>query len=374
MKVPLLDLKAQLAAYRGDALAAMTRVMDDQRFILGPEVEALEHEIASFSGVAHGIGVSSGSDALLVSLMAHDIGPGDEVVTSPFTFFATAGAIVRVGARPVFADIDLDTFNLRDDTVERAIGYDTRAVIPVHLFGQVARLELYDLAPKQRPVIIEDAAQSLGAALGSKRAGGFGDMACFSFFPSKNLGGFGDGGMVVCDDEDLARKVRILRVHGSSPKYYHPYVGGNFRLDALQAAVLRVKFEHLEGWARARRRNAARYDELFQDAGLVERGLVKTPVVLDRDGHVFNQYTIRVDRRDELKEHLGREGIGTAVYYPVPLHLQPCFEGLGYGPGDFPNAERASREVLSIPVYPELTEDAQAYVVRAIAKFFGVEA
>ncbi len=372
MKVPLLDLSAQLAQYRDAALAAITQVVDSQGFILGPQVAALEAEVAAYSGVEHGIGVSSGSDALLASLMALDLGPGDEVVTSPFTFFATAGAVARLGARTVFVDIDPETFNLAPDAVATALSPATKAIIPVHLFGQVAPLPQYGLPRSQRPAIIEDAAQSLGAALGERKVGQLGDLCCVSFFPSKNLGAFGDGGMILTRDAALADRLRMLRGHGSRPKYHHPLLGGNFRLDALQAAVLRVKLPLLDAWSDARARNAARYDEMLRAAGLVERGLLRLPQVLPGARHVYNQYTLRVERRDELAEALKAQGIGSAVYYPEPLHLQPCFASLGYGPGDFPEAERACREVLSLPVYPELSAEQMAHVVASIAAFYGV--
>lgn len=372
MKIPLLDLQAQLAQYRADALAAIERVVDAQEFILGSEVERFEARLAEYMDLPHAIGVSSGTDALLAALMALEVGPGDEVVTTPFSFFATAGVVSRLGARPVFADIDPATFNLTEAAVRDALTPNTRAVIPVHLFGQMCNLGgLYD-DPAVAPMIVEDAAQSLGARLRGRMAGAFGACAGLSFFPSKNLGCFGDGGAVVCRDPDLAERIRMLRVHGSKPKYHHHVVGGNFRLDALQAAVLAVKLPLLDGWAAGRRRNAAIYDELLSASGLVERGLVTPPAVGPDVEHVYNQYVIRADRRDELQAHLAERGIGTAVYYPRPLHLQPCFADLGHGPGDFPNAERACREVLALPVYPELSPDRIRSVVGAIRDFYGV--
>lgn len=371
MSIPLLDLQAQLRCYRDEALKAIERVVDSQAFIMGPEVAAFEGELAAWCELPHAIGVSSGTDALLVALMALNVGPGDEVVTTPFSFFATVGVISRLGARPVFADIDPETFNLTEAGVRAAITPRTKAIIPVHLFGQVCELgSLY--AEKERPAILEDAAQALGARKDGQHIGHFGEMAAVSFFPSKNLGGFGDGGAVLCRDAELAERLRVLRVHGSKPKYYHHVVGGNFRLDAIQAAVLRVKLPHLAGWTEGRQRNARIYDELFLGSGLPERGLVRTPVVQAGHDHVFNQYVVRAENRDGLQKHLSERGIGTMVYYPGALHLQPCFRDLGHGPGDFPLAEQACREVLALPVYPELTTDQMQSVVMAIADFYGV--
>ncbi len=372
MRVPLLDLKAQLPQYRTEVLEALTGVVDAQAFILGAGVAGLEQELAERCGVTWAVGVSSGSDALLVSLMALGVEPGDEVVTTPFTFFATAGAIARLGARPVFADIDPETFNLDSAQVASVLSRRTKAVIPVHLFGQLAELDLYDLPREDRPAIVEDAAQALDARLGAHGIGQLGDAACVSFFPSKNLGAFGDGGLVVGQDEELGRRIRILRAHGSSPKYHHPLLGGNFRLDALQAAVLRVKLPLLAGWNAARRNNAERYAELFEAAGLPARGCVRLPVVRPAAEHVFHQYTVRAERRDELQAHLKAAGVGSAVYYPTPLHLQPCFAGLGYARGDFPEAELACTEVLSLPIYGELSAEQQGYVVDQVAAFYGV--
>jgi dTDP-4-amino-4,6-dideoxygalactose transaminase len=368
--IPLLDLKAQLATYREAALAAMTRVVDAQEMIMGPEVGQFERALAAYAGVRSAIGMSSGTDALLAALMALDVGPGDEVVTSTFSFFATAGVVARLGAKPVFTDIDPSTFNATEAGLRAAITARTKAIIPVHLFGQMADIRAL-AAATDRPPIIEDSAQSLGARLDGRMTGAFGAMTCVSFFPSKNLGGFGDGGATLTDDPALAEKLAILRVHGSKPKYFHHVVGGNFRLDTLQAAVLAVKLPLLDTWAEGRRRNAATYDALFAQAGLVERGLVTPPAVLPGAFHVYNQYVVRVPRRDALAAFLTARGIGTAVYYPRPLHLQPCFADLGHGPGDFPNAEQACAEVLALPVYPELPEGAQARVVQAIAEFFG---
>jgi dTDP-4-amino-4,6-dideoxygalactose transaminase len=369
MAVPLLDLRAQYSSIRADVDAAITRVVESQHFILGPEVEGLEREVAAYCGVDHAIGLSSGTDALLIALMAHGIGPGDEVITTPFTFFASAGTVSRLGARPVFADIDPTSFNLAPGAVASALTEQTRAIMPVHLFGRCLELDaIVQLVDARGLPIIEDAAQAIGAVDGAGRqAGAIGNAGCFSFFPTKNLGGFGDGGMVVTNDAELADRIAVLRVHGMRPKYFHRMVGGNFRLDALQAAVLRVKLPHLDSWSAARRRNAQRYRTLFAEAGLND-GRVRLPE--DVPGHIYNQFVIRVDQRDALRDSLGAAGIGTEIYYPLPLHLQECFHDLGYAPGDFPHAEAAAREVLALPIFPELTEDDLAEVVRAVATFF----
>ncbi len=370
MNIPLLDLTAQLAQYRDDALAAITRVVDSQRFIMGEEVTGFESALAQYVGVSHGIGVSSGTDALLAALMALDIGPGDEVLTTPFSFFATAGVVARLGAKPVFVDIDPVSFNLNEAAVRSGLTSRTKAVIAVHLFGQICDLGRFYTEEGRVPVI-EDSAQALGASLRGKMNGHFGDCACVSFFPSKNLGGFGDGGGILTQDDAYAERMRIMRVHGSKPKYHHHVVGGNFRLDALQAAVLSVKLPLLDGWAEGRRSNAARYAELFDESGLCERGLVTPPVEIEGARHVYNQYVIRAERRDELKAYLAERGVGSMVYYPRPLHLQPCFSDLEHGPGDFPEAERACREVLALPVYPELAPEALSYTVEQIKGFYG---
>lgn len=361
MKVPLLDLQAQFRTIEQPLRQAIDEVLTTQRFILGPPVEGLEREIADYVGARHAIGVSSGTDALLCSLMAAGIGSGDEVITSTFTFFATAGSIARTGARPVFVDIRPDTYNLDPAAVERAITPRTRAIIPVHLFGQCADMDpIMELARRHDLLVVEDAAQSIGARHHGRAAGTMGHLGCFSFFPSKNLGGFGDGGMIVTNDDDLADRCRLLRVHGSRPKYWHHVIGGNFRLDALQAAVLRVKLRYLDGWHEARRRHAALYDSLFAGSG------VGTPVVADGNISVFNQYVIRVAQRDSLREWLASRGVGSEVYYPVPLHLQPCFAALGGREGDCPVAEAAAREVLALPVYPELTDEQIRYVASCV--------
>ncbi len=371
MDIPILDLKAQLASYREAALAAIERVVDDQSFILGAEVKAFEAALARHLGVPECVGVSSGTDALLVALMALDIGPGDEVVTTPFSFFATAGVVARLGARPVFADIDPATFNLDEAGVRGALSERTKAVIPVHLFGQIADLGTFYDEPG-RPPVVEDGAQAIGARLGVRGVGQLGELACLSFFPSKNLGAFGDGGATLARDPELAERVRVLRVHGAKPKYHHHVVGGNFRLDALQAAVLAVKLPLLGAWEDGRRAHAARYDALLAEAGLVERGLVLSPVAKPGAHHVYNQYVVRAQDRDGLQAHLAARGVGTMVYYPGPLHLQACFAYLGHGPGDFPEAERACAEVLALPVYPELPAGAQERVVGEIARFYGL--
>ncbi len=371
MNIPLLDLTAQLSQYREQALEAITRVVDSQRFIMGDEVSAFERALADYVEVPHGVGVSSGTDALLAALMALDVGPGDEVVTTPFSFFATAGVVARLGATPVFVDIDPVSFNLTESAVRAAVTPNTKAIIPVHLFGQICDLGAY-YEESDRPTIIEDSAQALGASLRGKMNGHFGECACVSFFPSKNLGGFGDGGGILSRDDELAERMRIMRVHGSKPKYHHHVVGGNFRLDAIQAAVLSVKLPLLAGWADGRRENAARYGDLFEESGLTSRGLVTPPTEIPGARHVYNQYVIRASRRDELKSYLTERGVGSMVYYPRPLHLQPCFESLAHQQGDFPEAERACEEVLALPVYPELDPEGLAYVVVQISAFSGV--
>lgn len=362
--VPLLDLEAQNAPLRAAIDVALANVVRTNQFIMGPDVAAFEREVATMLGVEHAIGVSSGTDALLVALMALDVGPGDEVITTPFSFFATAGVIHRVGAKPVFVDVEPATFNLDPSHVASKITPRTKAILPVHLFGQPCDVAALKRAAPGIP-IIEDAAQTILAHTSEGPVGALGALGCFSFFPSKNLGGFGDGGLVTTQDGALAEKVRRLRVHGSHPKYFHALVGGNFRLDTIQAAVLRVKLPHLPAWTAARRENAARYDRLFAEAALP---VIAPPRVAE--GHVYNQYTIRCERRDELAKHLGAQKIGNAIYYPLPLHLQGCFAHLGHREGDFPVAEQASREVLSLPIYPELGEARQRRVVSAIADFY----
>jgi dTDP-4-amino-4,6-dideoxygalactose transaminase len=394
--VPLLDLKAQYITIRDEIRAAIDRVADSQQFILGPEVEALESEVAAYSHCQFGVGVTSGTDALLVTLMAIDIQPGDEVITTPYTFFATAGAISRLGAKPIFVDIDLLTFNIDPAKIEEAVTARTRAIIPVHLYGQMADIDpIMEIANRHNLYVIEDAAQAIGSEYEGRRAGSIGHFGCFSFFPSKNLGGFGDGGMVTANDPKLADRVKLLRNHGYGPKYYNKVVGGNFRLDAIQAAVLRVKLKYLDQWTRARQRNADYYRNLFAEAELniqpeslphlrgnsdsemPERvstlsGLagVVLPVEAPNRRHIYNQFVIRSSRRDELMAHLKERKIGTEIYYPVPMHLQECFAELNYRAGDFPLSESAAEETLALPIYPELTEEMMATVVDAIADFY----
>jgi dTDP-4-amino-4,6-dideoxygalactose transaminase len=368
--VPLLDLKLQYAAIRDEILEAVTRVCDSQQFVLGAEVEALERELASMLGVPHAIGVSSGTDALLVALMALDIGPGDEVVTPTYSFFATAGCISRVGARPVFVDVDPDTFTMDPEGTRRAITERTRAIVPVHLFGDSADLQpILQIARDRRVAVIEDAAQAIGTRYEGRCVGSFGEFGCFSFFPSKNLGAFGDAGLVTTEDAALADRVRLLRAHGMRPRYLHHLIGGNFRLDALQAAVLRVKAPHLHAWAEARRRNAARYAQLFDARDLT--GMIRLPTPRSGGYHIFNQFVVRVPQRDALRTALADAGVGTEIYYPLPFHLQPCFQALGYAEGMFPHAEAAARESLALPIYPELTVTQQERVVDAMAAFYG---
>jgi dTDP-4-amino-4,6-dideoxygalactose transaminase len=376
MKVPFLDLKAQYQRIKKDIDQAINKVVSEQHFILGPTVEALEQTIAAYSSARYGVGVASGSDALTLSLMAADIGVGDEVITTPFTFFATAGSISNVGAKPVFVDIDLKTYNIEPAKIEERITSKTKAIIPVHLFGQCADMEpIEEIARKNGLTIIEDAAQAIGSdyikdSLAPRRAGSIGAMGCFSFYPSKNLGGFGDGGMVTTDDAEMARRLKLLRVHGAATKYQYKIIGINSRLDALQAAVLLVKFRSLEEWTEKRRENADYYDNLFEriDAQALA---IKIPHVQYKNRHIYNQYVIRAPKRDELRDFLARGGVGTDIYYPVPLHLQACYEDLRYKAGDFPNAEEAAREALALPIYPELTREQQEYTVSKIAEFFG---
>jgi dTDP-4-amino-4,6-dideoxygalactose transaminase len=368
--IPLLDLSAQYAPLRDKILAAVTRVCDSQRYIMGPEVSAFETEIAALIGVSHAVTVSSGTDALLLALMALDVKAGDEVITSTYSFFATAGAIARVGARPVLLDIDPATFNLDPVAVNTAITERTKVILPVHLFGLCADMDpILKIAARHGIAVVEDAAQAIGAAYKGRPAGAIGTVGCFSFFPSKNLGAFGDAGLLTTNDAALARKAALLRTHGMEPKYYHHLVGANFRMDAIQAAVLRVKAPHLAAWTQARRLNAQRYARLFRDAGLASR--VTLPVEPEGYRHIFNQFVIRTADRDGLKAHLDRKQIGNEVYYPVPFHLQPCFAYLGYRRGDFPLAERAANQSLAIPIYSELTLEQQETIVKAIAEFVG---
>ena len=381
--VPLLDLKAQYAGIRDEIHQALDRVLESQHFILGPEVAALEDEVAAYSGCQYGVGVSSGSDALLAALMALELQPGDEVITTPYTFFATAGAIARLGGRPVFVDIDPATFNMAPTLLEAAVTPRTRAIIPVHLFGQMAEIDsIMEVARRHDLPVIEDAAQAIGAEYHGMRAGSIGDMACFSFFPSKNLGAFGDAGMVTTNDPALAERLKLVRGHGAKPKYYHQIVGGNFRLDALQAAVLRAKLTHLDRWTAGRQRNAQIYRDLFAEAGIAlpaestpaelaeGRGLI-LPTAAEGRTHIYNQFVIRTGQRDALQRRLKERQIGTEIYYPVSLHEQACFADLGYAPGAFPASERAAAESLALPVYPELTPEMIEGVVGAVSEFFG---
>ncbi len=364
--VRLLDLDAQYRPLRAEILAAMTRVCDSQRFILGAEVDALESELASYLGVPQAIAVSSGTDALLAALMALGIGPGHEVITSTFSFFATAGSVARVGATPVLVDIDPVTFNLDPAGVRAALTSRTRAILPVHLYGLCADMDpIVDVARDAGVAVIEDAAQAIGATYKTRQAGTIGTIGCFSFFPSKNLGAFGDGGLITTGDPALAHELRLLRNHGAEPKYFHKRIGGNFRLDALQAAVLRVKLPHLARWTAMRQRNAERYTTLFQSAGLTDR--VTLPTAPADRRHIFNQYVIRVPGRDRVRQALEDRGIGTEIYYPVPFHLQECFAPLGHRRGDFPKAEAAADTCLALPIYSELTVEQQTAVVAALA-------
>ena len=366
MKVPLLDLKAQYATIKDQVLAAVSEVLESQRCIGGPKVAELEEKIAAISDCKFAVGASSGTDAILNSLMSLDIGAGDEVITTPFTFFATVGCIVRAGAKPVFVDIDARSFNINAALIESAVTEKTKAIMPVHLFGQMADMDLImAVAGKYNIAVIEDAAQSITSTYKDRKAGSIGTVGCFSFFPSKNLGGIGDGGMVVTNDEQLYNRLFIMRNHGSEPKYYHKYVGANFRLDPIQAAALLVKLPHLEDWSEARRRNAAYYNEKF--AGTA----VKPPDINPDCVSIYNQYVIRVPRRDEVVAHLKKNDIGCEIYYPLPIHLQECFRYLGYKEGDFPEAEKAAKEVMAIPIYPELTDEMKNYVADTILTFLG---
>lgn len=367
--VPQLDLGAQYASIAHEIEPAVLEVLRSQRYVLGETVASFERDAAAYVGAPHAIGVASGSDALLLALMALDVGPGDEVVTTSFSFFATASAITRLGAKPVFADIRPDDFNLDPDAVRRAITPRTRALLPVHLYGQCVDFAAFEaIAREHRLPIVEDAAQAIGAKRDGRSAGAVGDLGCFSFYPTKNLGAAGDAGLVTARDQALAARVRRLREHGSEVRYEHVEVGLNSRLDAIQAAVLRVKLRHVDAWSDARAQRAAVYDRLLRDAGL--EGTVTLPYVVPGARHIFHQYVIRVPRRDALRASLRERGIGSEVYYPIPLHLQRCFADLGYRAGDLPETERAAREVLALPMYPELTDAQQERVVEAIASFY----
>lgn len=377
MNIPLLDLKAHHEPLHKEIMDSIETAFKSQAFILGPDVVKLEERIATYCQTTHGIGVSSGTDALLLTLMAIGIGPGDEVITTPYSFFATAGAVVRLGARPVFVDIDPITFNIDPAKIDKVVTSKTKALIPVHLYGQVADMRaILDLAQHHKFKVIEDAAQAIGAEYrDGQRAGSMGTMGCLSFFPSKNLGALGDGGMVVTNDADLAERMKILRVHGGKPKYHHKIIGGNFRLDTIQAAVLNVKLNYLDQWTKRRQENAQRYEVLFQQSGLLDKEKVQIPATIYRESgvkhyHIYNQFVIRVEKRDQLMAHLKQKGIGTEVYYPVPFHLQECFSFLGYREGDFPESEKAAKDSLAIPIYPELAPNKQVEVVEAIKTFF----
>jgi dTDP-4-amino-4,6-dideoxygalactose transaminase len=386
LTVPFLDLKTQYHAIEAEVMEALRDVCASQQFILGPRVKELEERISQYSQSRYGIGVSSGTDALLVALMALELRPGDEVITTPFTFFATAGVIARVGARPLFCDIDPITYNLSPAAVadliatqcelragrliNRQTGGVVKVLVPVHLFGQMADMDsLMEVARRNGLKVVEDAAQAIGAEdPAGRRAGGIGDIGCFSFFPSKNLGAFGDGGMCVTNDPLLAEHIKVLRAHGGTPKYHHAFIGGNFRLDELQAAVLLVKFKHLDHWTKRRQENAHFYNSAFEKAGL--EGYVYTPQVLEGCRHIFNQYVLRVQRRDELRQFLAAAKIDTEIYYPIPLHMQKCFSYLGYRPEDCPEACRAAAETLAMPIYPELSAIQRRHVVKSIAAFY----
>lgn len=395
MKVPLLDLHEQLKPMREEILAAVTEVIDSTTYILGPKVEQLEREVAAYSGAAHGIGVASGTDALLAVLMTIGVGPGDLVLTTPYTFFATMGCVLRLGARPFFVDIDPVSYNLDPGLMEEALSADPsrtariKAIIPVHLYGQCADMvRIMAIAERYSIPVVEDAAQAIGAACPMpengkvvwRRAGSLGVAGCFSFFPSKNLGGIGDGGMIVCRDADFAERLKVIRVHGGAPRYHHGVVGGNFRLDPIQAVVLSIKLAHLDTWHRQRRENAARYRRLFRETALLEKNLIQLPVAVYEaaaeggancpDYHIYNQFVIRANHRDELMAHLSREGIGVEVYYPIPLHRQKCLAGQGYAELSYPVSEQAAAQTLALPIYPELTAAMQAQVVSSIAAFY----
>ncbi len=368
IKVPLLDVPLSYKEVLADVEKNINEVIKSGYFILGPVVEELEQKIAAYCGAKYAVGVSSGTDALLISLMTAGIKEGDEVITTPFTFFATAGSISRLGAKPVFVDIEPDTFNIDAKQIEENITRKTRAILPVHLYGQCADMDLVlDLAQKNNLVVIEDAAQAIGSEYKGRRAGSLGDYGCFSFFPTKNLGGFGDGGMVTMNSEELYEQVKILRVHGSHPKYYHKMIGGNFRLDAIQAAVVLAKLKYLDKWTKKRRSNAQTYDRLFKEKGLPDHLTLPKEIV---QRHVYNQYVIRVkDKRDELRSFLGENNISTEIYYPLPLHMQDCYLSFGHKKGDLPESEKAADETIALPIFPELTTDQLEYVVATITHF-----
>jgi dTDP-4-amino-4,6-dideoxygalactose transaminase len=367
MQVPLLDLKAEYATYKKEALQAITEVCESQFFCLGPAVLEFEKKIATYCGSKYAIGVSSGSDSLLVSLMALGIKPGDEVITTPFTFFATAGAISRLGGKPVFVDVYADSYNIDSAGIEEEITEKTKAIIPVHLFGQAAQMKpIIQIAKRHKLAVVEDAAQAIGAIQDGTICGNFGDCGCFSFYPTKNLGGFGDGGMVVSNNEKLVEKIKFLRNHGQNPQYIYKLIGGNFRLDGIQGAVLTVKLKYLDGWNEKRRQNAALYDEILADSP------VRTPKIDPNNISIYHQYTIAAPERDKLQKFLSDNKISSAIFYPKPLHLQECFSNLGYRQGDFPVSEKLCKEVLSLPIFPELTTEQIEFVARTILKFYGM--
>ena len=382
--VPLLDLKAQYATIRPEIHAAVDAVLESQQCILGPVVSECEAKLAAYCGCPHAITVSSGSDALLISLMAENIGPGDEVITTPYTFFATAGAIARLGAKPVFVDVDPLTYNILPAAIEAKITKNTKAIMPVHLYGQCVDMDpIMEIAARHGIPVVEDAAQAIGAEYKGRRAGSMGRYGCFSFFPSKNLGAAGDGGMVTVADAALNDRLQMLRNHGMKPKYYYGLIGGNFRFDAIQAAIVNVKLQYLDRWTAGRQSNAARYRRLFEEAGLLAslpspacgrgvggEGCVQLPYEVPGNRHIYNQFVIRTSRRDDLLAHLKAQQIGVEVYYPVPLHLQECFAYLGHREGEFPESERAAKETLALPIYPELSDEQARWVVTAIRTFF----
>lgn len=383
MNVPLLDLKAQYTTIKDEVKQSVDTVLDSQHFIMGPQVKSLEEKIAKYTNCKHAIGVASGSDALLVALMAIDIKPGDAIITTPYTFFATGGAISRLGAIPIFVDIDPKTYNIDPNHIEAVFskkgvygsrvpssGSRIKAVIPVHLYGQSADMDpIIQIAQRHGLTVIEDCAQAIGTEYRGRRVGSIGHFGCFSFFPSKNLGGFGDGGMVTTNNDDYAERVRVLRVHGSKPKYYHKLVGMNSRLDTLQAAIIEVKLRHLDKWSEARKKNANWYNSAFEKAGLVDRHLI-TPYEVPGGRHIYNQYVVRAKNRDALMARFKEKGIGTEIYYPVPLHIQECFTDLGYKAGDMPHSEAAAKETMALPIYPELTTEQKQYVVDTIKEFY----
>lgn len=368
MRVPFLDLKTQYATYRNEVLQAISEVCESQSFALGPAVRKFEDKIASYCGSKYAIGVSSGTDALLVSLMALDIKPGDEVITTPFSFFSTASSIARIGSKPVFVDVDASSYNIDSNQIEEKITEKTRAIISVHLFGQAAQMSpIIEIARRHNLVVIEDAAQAIGATQNGVKCGTFGDVGCFSFYPTKNLGCFGDGGLVITNNENLAEKIKLLRNHGQNSQYLYKTIGGNFRLDSIQASILTVKLKYLEQWNEKRRQNATLYDRIFADSP------VCCPKIDRNNFCTYHQYTVKVPERDRLRKYLAENNIGSAIFYPKPLHLQDCFRALGYHKGDLPIAEQLCNKVLSLPIYPELTEEQIEYVAKTKLKFYGLK-